>query len=489
MSTAQLGLEERAWTPSIDDQQLGRVRGSRRKERLAAAAGLCLIIADVTLVAGSFMLAYLGRFSTDDTIPALGLERYLRLALVAGLLTAVLLATHGMYDLERPQSWSLRLRNIASSSSTALVLAVTVSYFLGDQAFSRLWLTCGWIASIVFLALWRALAHRAYERLRDALAPSSRVLIVGANPLGVQLANELQRSYKVVGYVDNGTDLQNLELPLLGSIAQLDELVQACAVDELIIALPAHRREQVSRVVQRGFGRKVQVKLAPDLDDLIPQRFEVQELGGRRYIGFMPVAAVSWVKRAVDLVLVSVGLVLLAPLLLAITVAIQLDSSGPIFYRQRRVGKNGRTFSMLKFRSMCQDADQRLDALRVHNEASGPLFKMRRDPRVTRVGAVLRRWSLDELPQLLNVLKGDMSLVGPRPPLPSEVEQYEDWQLGRLRALPGLTGLWQVSGRSEVPFHDMVRLDLHYIRNWSLGLDIEILMRTIPAVLTNRGAY
>src|SRR6202011_4430864 len=144
---------------------------------------------------------------------------------------------------------------------------------------------------------------------------------------------------------------------------------------------------------------------------------------------------------------------------------------------------------MLKFRSMCQDAERRLEALRTQNEASGPLFKMRRDPRVTRVGGLLRRWSLDELPQLLNVMRGEMSLVGPRPPLPSEVEEYEDWQHARLRAVPGLTGLWQVSGRSEVPFHDMVRLDLHYIRNWSLGLDIEIMLRTIPAVLTNRGAY
>jgi lipopolysaccharide/colanic/teichoic acid biosynthesis glycosyltransferase len=138
---------------------------------------------------------------------------------------------------------------------------------------------------------------------------------------------------------------------------------------------------------------------------------------------------------------------------------------------------------------MRQDADRLLGELRDRNEAIGPLFKIRHDPRVTRVGRVLRRLSLDELPQLFNVLKGEMSLVGPRPPVPSEVEEYEDWQHGRLRAVPGMTGLWQVSGRSEVPFHDMVRLDLHYIRNWSLGLDLEILVRTVPAVLTNRGAY
>jgi lipopolysaccharide/colanic/teichoic acid biosynthesis glycosyltransferase len=144
---------------------------------------------------------------------------------------------------------------------------------------------------------------------------------------------------------------------------------------------------------------------------------------------------------------------------------------------------------MLKFRSMRRDADQLLPALLAQNEVSGPMFKIRCDPRITRVGRFLRRHSLDELPQLINVVLGDMSLVGPRPPLPAEVERYEDWQIGRLRALPGITGLWQVSGRTEVPFQRMVRLDLHYIRNWSLALDVEILLRTIPAVLTKRGSY
>jgi exopolysaccharide biosynthesis polyprenyl glycosylphosphotransferase len=265
--------------------------------------------------------------------------------------------------------------------------------------------------------------------------------------------------------------------------------VQAYAVDELIVALPANRREQISRVLARGFRRNVRVKLLPEISDFVPHRIEVHEFGGRQYIGFSPVATVSWAKRGIDLILVVFGLLVLTPILLVIATAIKLDSPGPVFYRQQRVGKNGRAFLMCKFRSMCQDADRRLEELRADNEASGPLFKMRKDPRVTRVGGFLRRWSLDELPQLLNVLHGEMSLVGPRPPLPSEVAKYEDWQLGRLRAVPGVTGLWQVSGRSEVPFLDMVRLDLHYIRNWSLGLDLEILLRTIPAVLTNRGAY
>jgi exopolysaccharide biosynthesis polyprenyl glycosylphosphotransferase len=276
---------------------------------------------------------------------------------------------------------------------------------------------------------------------------------------------------------------------LLGSVSELEHVIHDYAVDELIIALPSRRREQVTRLVDRGFRRPVKMKFVTGIGEFLPERLEVQRIGGRSYIGFTPVAEVSWLKRVTDIVLVGMGLIVLAPILALIALAVKLDSRGPVFYGQLRLGKDGRQFKMLKFRSMNVDADKRLSELKEQNEATGPLFKMRRDPRVTRVGRFIRRWSLDELPQLINVFRGEMSLVGPRPPMPSEVAEYEDWQLGRLRAVPGVTGLWQVSGRSEVPFHDMVRLDLHYIRNWSLALDVEILLRTIPAVLTSRGAY
>jgi len=294
---------------------------------LPTFAGLCLVAADIGLVSGAFMLAYVGRFAADDSLPMLGLDRYIRLAVLVGLFGSALLATHGLYDLERPQSWPFRLRGIASSTSTALVLAFTASYFLGDQAFSRLWLASGWALSVAALVIWRRLAHRCYETLRDALWPANRVLIVGANRLGRELATELKSGFQVVGYVDNGSDLEDLEPPLLGPIAQLDELVQAYAVDELIIALPGGRREQVSRVLARGFRRHVQVKLLPELGGQLPERFQVHHFGGRQYIGYRPAAAVSWSKRVVDLVMLSVGLLVLAPVLLMIAVAIKSKSS------------------------------------------------------------------------------------------------------------------------------------------------------------------
>jgi exopolysaccharide biosynthesis polyprenyl glycosylphosphotransferase len=195
------------------------------------------------------------------------------------------------------------------------------------------------------------------------------------------------------------------------------------------------------------------------------------------------------VKRATDLVLGSIALILLAPLLLLIAVLIKLDTPGPVFYKQRRLTKNGREFEMFKFRSMVVDAEKLLDKVRHLNEADGPIFKIRDDPRVTRVGRVLRRTSLDELPQLFNVLRGELSLVGPRPPVPEEVARYEPWQRRRLEVVQGMTGLWQVSGRSRLSFEEMVLLDIYYIDHWSLMLDLEILLDTIPAVLFARGAY
>jgi exopolysaccharide biosynthesis polyprenyl glycosylphosphotransferase len=491
MTTLDLPSADRIWSPAAAAEPWTVPTAESRVERLLPfLTGLCLVVLDVALVVGSFMLAHWLRFTAaDDSLSALGIEQYLLMAAAIAGITAALFAFRGLYEEPRPYAWPTRLYTILSGVSTALVVALTVSYFLGDAAFSRLWSATGWAFAVVSLVTWREVATHGYTAIRERVAPATRALVVGANPLGKQLASELAEWYHVVGYVDNGSDLNGDKLPLLGPIAELEHIVHDFAIDELIIALPTKRREQVTRLVDRGFRRLVKIKFVTGIGELLPERLEVQRLGGRSYVGFAPVAKVSWLKRAIDLLLVGCGLVLISPIMALIALAIKLDSPGAIFYRQTRVGKDGRQFSMLKFRSMCIDADQQLDDLREHNEASGPLFKMKADPRITRIGRLLRRYSLDELPQLLNVLVGDMSLVGPRPPIPSEVTEYEDWQLGRLRAVPGLTGLWQVSGRSEVAFHDMVRLDLHYIRNWSLALDFEILMRTIPAVFTTRGAY
>ena len=206
----------------------------------------------------------------------------------------------------------------------------------------------------------------------------------------------------------------------------------------------------------------------------------LRSLNGRRYV----------IKLAFDRIVAALGLVLLALPMLALAALILIDSRGSVLCRQVRVGRRGALFTMYKFRSMADGAEDLQEELAsITGQEKSPLFKLRQDPRVTRVGSFLRRSSLDELPQLINVLRGEMSLVGPRPPFPREVERYETWQLARLEAVPGMTGLWQVSGRSELPFEDMVRLDLEYIDHWSLGLDCKILLRTVPAVFGGHGAF
>jgi exopolysaccharide biosynthesis polyprenyl glycosylphosphotransferase len=460
-------------------------------ERLLSLLTLGTLVVDVVVVVGAFLAAYWVRFILpDDELSALGLHEYARIGVWVALTAVLLLAVHGVYERDRRLRWSSRLHVVVSAISTALIIAVMVSYALGDQRISRLWFAAGWLFAVFGLLLWRTVAEHALMVVRATIAPASRAIVVGANPLGRQVAQELGGRFNVVGYVDNGSDLDDWsELPLLGPIADLPRLVSERLVDELVIALTPDRREQVSSVIARGFDRPVNVMLVPELSDILPDTFDLHQIGGRRYIGFSPVAKVNWLKRVIDVALTTAGLLVIWPAILAIAIAIKLDSPGPVLYRQERVGKHGRHFQLYKFRSMYLDADARRADLIALNEATGPLFKIRHDPRVTRVGAFLRRTSLDELPQLWNVLRGDMSLVGPRPALPSEVDRYEEWQLGRLRGVPGMTGLWQVSGRSEVSFHDMVRLDLHYLRNWSLSLDLEILWKTLPAVLSNRGAY
>ena len=472
-------------------KELDASRTTPGRRRLVTAGSLVALFGvDVVVVAGAFILAYVVRFVVSDAVAtALPLSQYVRTGLAVGIAAATLLALQGLGDFDRRRSWPTRLRVVTSAISTGTILAVVFS-FDHDQRLSRAWLAIGWSLAITLLGVWRSVAPSLYLLVRRRLTWRPRLVIVGANVIGQELGRELESTFEILGYVDNGTDLpEPLDRPLLGPIAELESVVRASDIDEIVIALQPQRREQIDRVVARGFGRQVDVKLLTEFDASLPARVEFGRLGSRPYIGFAPVARVTWVKRAADLTLATAALVVASPLFLAVAMAIKIESRGPVFYRQRRLGKDSVPFEIIKFRSMGEDAEHQVAVLSERNEATGPLFKMRRDPRVTRVGRLLRRCSLDELPQLLNVLRGEMSLVGPRPPLPSEVAKYEDWQLARLRALPGMTGLWQVSGRSEVPFNDMVRLDLHYVRNWSLGLDLEIIMRTIPAVLANRGAY
>jgi exopolysaccharide biosynthesis polyprenyl glycosylphosphotransferase len=248
----------------------------------------------------------------------------------------------------------------------------------------------------------------------------------------------------------------------------------------------------MTRIVDQCERENVTVRIVPDMFQLSLSRVDVDSLGGIPVLRLREPSlrrGTLLTKRVLDLLITPLLILLGSVFLGLIALAVKLDSPGPVIYRQRRVGKDGREFDMLKFRSMIKDADQRLEELRDLNEADGPLFKMRDDPRLTRVGRWIRRTSFDELPQLINVLRGEMSLVGPRPGTPDEVAEYRPWHRRRLEVFPGMTGMWQVRGRSDVPFDEMCLLDIYYIENWSLLLDLRILVQTLPHVLFGNGAY
>jgi exopolysaccharide biosynthesis polyprenyl glycosylphosphotransferase len=236
----------------------------------------------------------------------------------------------------------------------------------------------------------------------------------------------------------------------------------------------------------------IRARVVPDLFQLSLGGVDVEAINGIPLISVKGSALTGFnkaLKRGVDVLISGIALVLISPLWALVALAIKLDSRGPILFRQERIGLHGRPFTVFKFRSMYVDAEERLEELRARNEAAGPLFKMKDDPRRTNVGRFIRRTSLDELPQFVNVLRGEMSIVGPRPGLASEVAQYQDWHRKRLAVLPGITGLWQVSGRSELTFDEMVMLDIYYAENWSLGMDLRIMIRTVPQLLFGDGAY
>ena len=339
----------------------------------------------------------------------------------------------------------------------------------------------------------RRLLHRARSRGRYR----SRVIVVGRERAISEMLGRLRggTAYEPVGAcVDRSSGPTVDGVPVVGSSHQIVEALRATGADTVAVAAWSDlSQEDLRRLSWRLEGTGVDLLVAPSLTDIAGPRVTIRPEAGVPLLHIdEPVfeGPQRVLKGALDRVLAGLGVLAVLPLLVAVTVLVRLDSPGPAFFRQVRVGVDGRTFTIFKFRTMYTDAEARLAELADRNEAGdGLLFKMRDDPRITRVGKVLRRFSIDELPQLANVVAGSMSLVGPRPPLPREVDSYDDDVRRRLLVRPGVTGLWQISGRSDLAWDEAVRLDLHYVENWSPMLDLVILYRTVGAVLASRGAY
>jgi exopolysaccharide biosynthesis polyprenyl glycosylphosphotransferase len=382
-------------------------------------------------------------------------------------------------------------------SSLVLVAVLTVVFAWGvDHEFGTYGLApTAVVTCVAIISLLRASYERITGDLLHLLGVRRRAVLVGDGERVSHLLRTLGDArggidYRFVGVV--APSQNGIPLPRLGSLHELHEILQRHDVDELIVNGADVSDDQLVELVELAHQRGVQVRVAPTTAEILQQRAEY--IPGQAVPLFElrpPVfAGVDWVlKRAFDLFVATCVVVVGLPLWLLIAAAIKLDSRGPVFYRDRRVGLGEREFDMLKFRTMLHGADQLQDRLETQNEASGALFKIRDDPRVTRVGAFLRALSLDEVPQALNVLGGTMSLVGPRPLPVRDYDRLAAWHRKRYLVLPGITGLWQISGRSELTFDDLVRLDFYYLEHWSIWLDITILLKTIPAILVRRGAY
>lgn len=406
----------------------------------------------------------------------------------------------GLWESARTQELGTYLFQMFRGLIGAMMLCVFVIALFARDAVAYEFLAVFFLFSAIALPVLRTVIQMALMALRYRGLNVQSVLIIGANEHTADLAEMLQErpyyGYDIEGFLESDPArvdiLERYGLPHLGAFEALPSILAERQIHEVFVSLPVRTcYETIRRVKYVCLDQKVQAHL---IADPIPLRIARRQL---RHMGDVPLLSLStipeaegalFLKRAMDFALSSIMLVALAPFFIGMAILIKLDSRGPVFFLQERVGKNQRRFKMIKFRSMRTDAEQLRQELEHLNEADGPVFKIRKDPRVTRVGRFIRKFSLDEFPQLINVWLGQMSLVGPRPPLASEVAKYTWDQRRRLSVRPGMTGLWQVSGRSDVAFDQWVEFDLTYIDTWSIWNDLRILFRTFRAVIEGRGA-
>ena len=474
------------------------------KPRLHAIINAVTIVSDLLLILLAFLLAYVLRYQLQwfrEVDPAYftTFEPYIPMALLEAAVILGAFAFSGVYRYRRGASVVDDVYGVVSGATSGFVITVFIVFFWRPLVYSRLFFLYATALIIVFLVLARLLRRTVLRYLRSYGVGVDRVLIVGSDEVGLTVMRNLmaqpELGYQVEGFLDDDPERGSTNIgrfQALGSTANLPAILARGQIDEVIIALPWQRRGQILSLVTQCTRAGVRPRVVPDLFQMSLSMVKIRDLAGIPMLTPNEAMLSPWArlwKRGADVIGSALGLIVLSPLLLLIAIAIRLDSRGPVIFTQPRVGRDGRLFRVYKFRTMVQHADQIKDDLRHLNEAQGPMFKIRKDPRITRVGRFLRRASLDELPQFWNTLRGDMSLVGPRPALPDEVAQYADWHRKRLATAPGITGLWQVSGRSDLPFDEMVLLDIYYIENWSPLLDVSILLRTVPQLFAGSGAY
>ncbi|MFN8533264.1 MAG: sugar transferase [Dehalococcoidia bacterium] len=460
-----------------------------------------MALVDLALVNVAFMVAYWLRytFEVGRQIPEesfVSLEEYFPLQLMLSVVLTTAFIVAGLYRKPIQRGLVDEIALLLSSSSVGMMVILASIFLFQAWNWSRLLFIYVWALTLILLSVWRLVKRRLVVAFYHRGLGVRRALVVGNNPISLMvmhlMTTDVGLGYKLLGFVADGDQQPVGRFSCLGSVDQLGEVIDACQIDEVVIAVPPSAHRLIFEIASDYQENGVTFKVVPDLYELSLRQLSIDDLRGVPLIRLQDAklsGASRLLKRSLDIAISLAVLMGLSPLWLVIGAAIWIDSPGPVLFRQKRVGRDGEEFEIFKFRSMRQTAEHERATLEELNEAEGPIFKIREDPRRTRSGRFIRRLSLDEVPQFINVLFGDMSVVGPRPLIPEEVAQQDDWHRKRLQVQPGMTGLWQVSGRSDLPFDEMVLLDIYYIENWSLGMDIKILTRTIPAVLSGRGAY
>ena len=474
---------------------------SRRSRNIAFSC----ILNDVAATAAAFMLAYMirmwaGQEGWHHLTPIHSLNLYFPVLLAAVLIFPFLGYVLGAYkqvELRRPRDIA---NDVLKMAGLGLLTLFSLLFLAKGHYVSRSFLALFAVLQVLLLETSRWLLLMGGTWLRSRPDQKRHFVIVGSGNGAIEVATLLEEGERfglsLLAFVYIGNQ-QPSPVGLRRSYSvlpkeQLAELLRNRVVDEVVFAVDKEELIELEPLMQQCEQEGVRIRIQLDF---LPKGFAHVFVEHLAHVPLLTLASTPqndfalFFKRAVDATVATFSLAVLSPLFLILAVLVKLGSKGPVFFRQTRCGLGGRNFVLLKFRSMVLNADELLSDLSELNEAEAPLFKIRNDPRCTRVGRWMRMFSFDELPQLWNIFRGDMSLVGPRPPLPQEVEQYQPWQRRRLRMRPGLTCLWALEGRSEVRFERWTRLDLLYIDNWSIWLDLKILLKTIPAVLSGRGAH
>jgi len=455
-----------------------------------------MMLADLMLVAAAFFLGFFLRDSSVDFYP---LAQYLWLLAPILAIWAMLLNSFGVYDSFRTKNWQDFTVVLLRIAFVGFIVLAGVLYVFKISSVSRNFISFIFLYAAGMIIIEKIILMNFFRFFRRRGLNYRVLLIVGTGRRAehfIGLARKhAEWGLRILGLVDEDKSKVGQTIngcTVIGSFDDFARILDNNVIDQVVFIIPRSWFGKIEDMVSLCELEGLKVSIAIDFFNFKISHARQTDLAGFPLITFESTPDKMWhllVKRLADIFFSALGLVLSAPLFAVLAILIKATSDGPVFFRQARVGLNGRQFVFYKFRTMVKDAEEKQEQLLAHNEMKGPAFKMANDPRMTKVGRFLRRTSLDELPQLWNVLKGEMSLIGPRPPLPSEVKKYEPWQRRKLSLRPGISCLWQVRGRNRINnFDDWMRLDLEYIDSWSLWLDVTIFLRTIPAVLSGSGA-